>query len=283
PQGPQGLPGRDGLPGKAGLPGRDGAMGPPGRDGQNGVDGQKGDRGDMGPPGHPGPPGVRGRRGKRGPPGPPGPPNGGATPHPGAMPTPSGEPPDKGGAVYTRWGRADCPGTGTKLVYTGFVAGSATKRSGGGSDYLCMPYQPFYARAPNLANSRAHLYGVEYGKVEDVFLRVPGRPRDMTYHGVPCAVCRTISRPSMIMVPARYVCPNKAWTREYHGYLMSPSSNSTRAQFVCVDADAGIVRRSPGVLPQMAALLTPVQGKCGALPCPRYRQDWDLTCAVCTA
>jgi hypothetical protein len=85
--------------------------------------------------GQPGPPGIKGRRGKKGdigPRGPPGPPGLGATGPPGtssgSLTTPSPTEADKkpetpgrrsGGAVYTRWGRADCPGKGSSLVYEG--------------------------------------------------------------------------------------------------------------------------------------------------------------------
>lgn len=170
------------------------------------------------------------------------------------------------------------------LCISGQMAGPSSREKGSGSNYLCMPHQPFYARAPNRLKLRAHLYGVEYGQVDDIFLRVPGRTSEMNYHGVPCAVCRTLSRPSLIMVPARYVCPSNAWTREYHGYLMSSTSNSSsRAEYICVDADAGVAKQTGNKRTWRESLLTGVRGKCGTLQCPRYRQDWDLTCAVCTA
>ncbi|XP_031561466.1 uncharacterized protein LOC116297389 [Actinia tenebrosa] len=172
----------------------------------------------------------------------------------------------------------------TFLFYiSGQMAGPSTREEGSGSNYLCMPHQPFYAFASNRLKLRAHLYGVEYGQVDDIFLRIPGRPTDMNYHGVPCAVCRTLSRPSLIMVPARFVCPSNAWTREYHGYLMSSSNNSSRAEYICVDADAGVAKQTGNERTRRESLLTGVRGKCGTLPCPRYKQDRDLTCAVCTA
>ena len=30
------------------------------------------------------------------------------------------------------------------------------------------------------------------------------------------------------------------------------------------------------------ALFYPVEAVCGSLPCPRYVNGWELTCAVCT-
>lgn len=165
----------------------------------------------------------------------------------------------------------------------GRVAGWRSTPQGGGANYLCTPLSPLYSKPPTPGyQTKASLFGVEYGHVEDLFARIPGRGPEISYLGVPCAVCRVEHRGSLMMIPARNVCPSRLWTREYHGYLMTDSSNSTRPEYICVDADATGVnvlqsRRHAG-----KALLTSVKGQCGVLPCPNYRQDWELTCAVCT-
>lgn len=84
------------------------------------------------------------------------------------------------------------------------------------------------------------------------------------------------------MLPARNVCPSREWTREYQGYLMTGSSNSTRSEYICVDNDATGVNQLHSKSHPGKALLTSVLGKCGVLPCPPYEQDRELTCAVCT-
>ena len=77
---------------------------------------------------------------------------------------------------------------------------------------------------------------------------------------------------------------------EYHGYLMSESHNHYRSQYLCVDryltpvsASAidrkGIRSKQPD---QPGLEFFPVEGKCGAIPCPPYEETKEFTCAVCT-
>lgn len=225
----------------------------------DGATGQKGDQG------------QKGHRGKQGPRGPPGDP---VTCSQRAS----------GSSVFIRWGRSVCPSrTGAELVYEGRVAGWRPTGEGGGADYLCLPLDPLYLKPPSPGpNSRASLYGVKYGDVQDLFMRRRGRGPNISYHSVPCAVCRVQQRGSSMMIPGTNVCPTGLWTREYHGYLMTDTTNNTRPEYICVDADAtGVkVRHNKGHAGK--ALLTSVQGQCGVLPCPNYLQDWELTCAVCT-
>ena len=54
-------------------------------------------------------------------------------------------------------------------------------------------------------------------------------------YDVPCAVCNTINRGKVMMIPARMSCPS-GWTIEYYGYLMSDDYDlPTSREFVCVD------------------------------------------------
>ena len=165
----------------------------------------------------------------------------------------------------------------------GRVAGWRPTGEGGGADYLCMPLDPLYLKPPSRgSHPKASLFGVEYGHVEDLFIRRRGQGPQISYLSVPCAVCRVEQRGSSMMIPATNVCPSGLWTREYHGYLMTDTSNNTRPQYICVDADATGVKVLHSKRHAGKALLTSVQGQCGVLPCPNYRQDWELTCAVCT-
>ena len=165
----------------------------------------------------------------------------------------------------------------------GQVAGWRSTPQGGAANYLCMPLEPLYSKPPTPGyHSTTTLFGVEYGHVEDLFARFPGRGPEISYHGVPCAVCRVEQRGSLMMIPARNVCPSRLWTREYHGYLMTDTSNSTRPEYICVDADATGANVIQKRRLARKALLASVKGQCGVLPCSKYRQDWELTCAVCT-
>lgn len=42
-----------------------------------------------------------------------------------------------GGAIFTNWGRADCP-TGTNMLYSGFTFGSEYEDQGGGNELVCL-------------------------------------------------------------------------------------------------------------------------------------------------
>ena len=175
------------------------------------------------------------------------------------------------------------PGFNLVVIELGRVAGSQSTHQGeGGANYICLPLNPEYNKPVTQGyHSRASLFGVEYGHVEDLFARMGQGPR-ISYLGVPCAVCRAEKRGSLMMIPARNVCPTRQWTREYQGYLMTGSSNGTRQEYICVDNDATGVNVLHSKNHSGKALLTSVLGKCGVLPCPPYEQDRELTCAVCT-
>lgn len=160
--------------------------------------------------------------------------------------------------------------------------GSKPGTSGGGMNYLCAPNSPYnLGRPPNKVRKKVHLYGIFYDKIGDLFSRDPSRNDD--YKAIPCAVCEAKRRPALFMFPAQSVCP-EGWMREYHGYLMAQNSNNSRAEFICVDADADsiAISASHSKVPNGGALLTTVEGKCGILECPPYTIDQELTCAVCT-
>ena len=65
---------------------------------------------------------------------------------------------------------------------------------------------------------RAYLYGAEYQTGEGVGYNGP--LISVHDHNVPCAVCYTSARGTVIMIPAQLTCPS-SWTREYYGYLMA--------------------------------------------------------------
>ena len=94
-----------------------------------------------------------------------------------------------GGVVYTRWGRTTCPSTsGTQLLYAGRAAGSLFSRSGGGTNYLCLPEQPQYSTyTTGIQSGRAYLYGAEYETTGND----NGPLHSVAQHNVPCAVCYT--------------------------------------------------------------------------------------------
>ena len=158
-----------------------------GRDGLPGRDGVQGP---------PGPPGKDGSTGQQGPPG----------------------PLNNGGVIYTRWGKSSYPQVkGTELVYSGITGGTFYNKAGGGANYLCIPKDPEYSNTLRYqagAQNFAHLYRTEY----DYPLQ------GIHDHNVPCAVCCVSTRSKLLMIPAKFSCP-QTWTREY---FMTEDNSSNR-------------------------------------------------------
>ena len=186
--------------------------------------------------------------------------------------------PTTGGVVYTRWGRTTCPSTsGTQLLYAGRAAGSWYNQRGGGANYLCLPEQPQYSTyTAGVQGGRAYLYGAEYQTRGGD----NGPLRSFHDHNVPCAVCYTSSRETIVMIPARLTCPS-SWTREYYGYLMAEYHGHHRTTFECVDISPQSI---PGSIASTdGALFYHTEVKCNhGIPCPPYDTQKEVTCVVCT-
>ena len=101
-----------------------------------------------------------------------------------------------------------------------------------------------------------------------------GQPLASVYdHNVPCAVCFSDARTTVLMISGRYSCPT-GWTREYYGY------SHHRSRYECVDVSPETV--AGGGTNHDGALFYHVEPRCGSLPCPPYVEEKELTCAVCT-
>ena len=141
-------------------------------------------------------------------------------------------------------------------------------------NYLCLPLNPKYDKYKDGWQSGGYVYGTEYEVSDNVIFK-----KNHNYEA-PCAVCFVKSRGTVLMRPARNDCPS-GWTEEYHGYLMTEHrGHKKQRDFICVDENAESV---PGTSANKdGALLYPVQGHCGALPCKPYVAGREFTCAVCT-
>ena len=159
----------------------------------------------------------------------------------------------------------------------GIIGGEHYTHYGGGSNYLCLPRNPKYDKYQNGHQYAGYVYGTEY--------QVPRYNRNpfdknLHDHDVPCAVCFVKSRGSMLIMPARNDCPS-GWTEEYHGYLMTAyHGHRHSSEFICVDGSPVYVHGRKQK--KHGALLYPVEGVCGPLPCGPYVAGRELTCAVCT-
>ncbi|PIK36924.1 hypothetical protein BSL78_26242 [Apostichopus japonicus] len=183
---------------------------------------------------------------------------------------------------FIRWrlhpfGRDVCPSSADQ-VYSGLAAGPERAATGGGANYLCLPESPVYDRPQSGVQDRtSRLYGVEYR------FDFPSI-QSLVEHDVPCAVCESIGRSTVLMVPARPSCPS-GWTREYYGFLMAERSIHQRTQYVCLDGHP-TYRSGTAAASNEFATMQPVEGICsgtgGGLPCGPYVNGYELTCAVCT-
>lgn len=118
-----------------------------------------------------------------------------------------------GGAVYIRWGRTECPAT-AEVVYAGFVRAPRYKDVGG-SNYLCLPFDPDYHQPQSgIQSRRSFISTVEYRPDFDLV-------KSIVDHDVPCVVCESTSRSTALVIPGRVSCQCN-WTREYYGFLVAP-------------------------------------------------------------
>ena len=158
----------------------------------------------------------------------------------------------------------------------GIIGGEHYNHPGGGVNYLCLPLNPKYDQYKDGHQAAGYVYGAEY----QISYGFNPFKKNLHDHEPPCAVCFVKSRGSTLMMPARNDCPS-GWTEEYHGYLMTEYHNHKKQRdFICVDADAEYVYGTQA--DKNGALLYPVEGVCGSLPCNPYVAGRELTCAVCT-
>jgi hypothetical protein len=163
-------------------------------------------------------------------------------------------------------------------IILGVAGGSLTTHLGGAGNVLCLPMDPIWGRFTDALEKHAFIYGAEYESGDNLYLH--DNAEKLMNHNVPCAVCRSRSRASVVMVPARNVC-HEGWTLEYQGYLMAGHhKHQTPTEYTCIDeapeADPAGFRDEPG------KLFYQVEAQCGSLPCPNYVAGRELTCAVCT-
>jgi len=159
-------------------------------------------------------------------------------------------------------------------VRTGYMAGISGQF---GTDYLCLPEQPQWTHHSTKGNV-VFMYGFTYDFSEQqsrLFSTANNTShRKFLNKPVTCAVCYVSQRSTSVMMPASTSCP-VGWTQEYAGYIMSASG-----RFICVDKTpelaSGRDRYGSG------DVIYVVKVECGVLPCSSYRDDWVLTCIVCT-
>ena len=185
------------------------------------------------------------------------------------------------GSTYVRWGRHNCSGNGTELVYAGYAAGSDYRDTGAAANYICLSPDPLWGHYNDVQNAGAKILGVEY----EFYGETKGGDTSAFFHkslfneDAPCSVCRP-PRPTVIMIPGRNQC-YKGWTLEYKGYLVAGRSiHPAATEYVCLDDNPDVI--PGGHVSQDGSLFYMVEGKCGPLLCPPYVDGRELTCVVCS-
>ena len=158
-------------------------------------------------------------------------------------------------------------------MYEGFAAGGEHQDIGAPANYLCLPKTPDWDSKSENPSHAALIYGAEYETNKGVL-------HDLHNQDVPCAVCR-VPRSHIVMVPGKNSC-FEDYTIEYNGYLISGfPSYKAASEYVCVDGEAEKSSKS-NVHNHDGRLFYFVRAKCGALKCPPYKENDDLTCVVCS-
>lgn len=163
--------------------------------------------------------------------------------------------------------------------FTGITAGPKYASDGGGSEHICLA-SPVWPDAydDNIDEWSATLFGTEYEIDEKRSRTFFGRA--MLNQNVPCAVCRSKTRASALVVPGSVSCFS-SWNTEYTGYLMSAySGHKQQTKYICVDKDPEQIYGESAN--RDGSLLYPVEARCAFLPCPPFVDGREVGCAVCT-
>ena len=186
----------------------------------------------------------------------------------------------RSGSTYVRWGRNNCSGNGTEMVYSGYAGGSDFQDSGAAANYICLSPDPLWGNYSDAHDASAKVMGAEY----EFYGAAPGDTsaffhKNLHQEDAPCSVCHS-SRPTVILIPGRNQC-YKGWTLEYKGYVVAGYYGRTAAsEYVCLDDNPDII--PGGHADQNGALFYLVEGRCGSLLCPPYVEGRELTCVVCS-
>ncbi|XP_071136715.1 uncharacterized protein [Mytilus edulis] len=177
------------------------------------------------------------------------------------------------GSTYIRWGRKQCSGVNTEMLYTGFAAGQKyhhIQYYGGPANMLCLPNNPEISN--RTAPGSSLLVGTEY---RDGNFFVTGANTE----DVPCALCRSANTSSSIMIPGRESC-DSGWKIEYNGILASGSYSHKPSSYLCLDSHPEFLQA--GQDNKDGHLLYATRTKCGSLACPPYVDNMAINCVVCS-
>ncbi|XP_071134417.1 uncharacterized protein [Mytilus edulis] len=177
------------------------------------------------------------------------------------------------GSTYIRWGRKQCSGVNTEILYTGFAVGQEYHHNqyyGGPANMLCLPNNPELSN--RTAPGSSLLVGTEYDNGN--FFANGAHNED-----VPCALCRSLNTSASIMIPGRKSC-DSGWKIEYNGILASGAYSHKPSSYICLDSHPEFLQGGQG--DQNGHVLYGTSTKCGSLACPPYVDNMAINCVVCS-
>ncbi|XP_054713248.1 uncharacterized protein LOC129222742 [Uloborus diversus] len=183
-----------------------------------------------------------------------------------------------GGANYIHWGRKQCP-SNTETVLSGVTIGSEVGQNGSSSDFLCsekiLEERDGFEQLEDVSRDRALISSLKYqGKLQKFF--------SMAEKSIACSHCRSSRKSRAMMFAARTDCPED-WTKEYGGYLMAPSLDSSKGEYICVDEEMEEAADEVTTVPRIVPIqLTEVSSRCGSLPCDSFENSKLMSCVVCS-
>jgi len=147
--------------------------------------------------------------------------------------------PERDVTTYTTWGRRACP-SGSKTVYSGWMANGFTYDKGGGYNYQCMHQSgDIEAKQKNDARTspNGHFTRVEYSSSKkDKSGGAQAKMNAKNNRDASCAVCEVEASDTM-MYPAKTVCP-AGFTKVYEGLLAGSDLNDQHdTEYICLEKD----------------------------------------------
>lgn len=187
------------------------------------------------------------------------------------------------GVSFTRWGRTVCP-TGSQVLYKGYMAGPYTNAGGGGGNFLCVHETPKFLRPIPGDQLGSRIFGTEFDigdAVNGLFKTDNASGGKLGNQDMVCVLCYVSDSFDKMMIPGRTDCGDTGYDLMYFGFLVAELNvDRKRSEYICLDeAPEG---RPGGEGNNDHSIIYPVDVVCGSLPCDKYINNYEMTCALCT-
>merc|ERR1712166_156707 len=193
--------------------------------------------------------------------------------------------PERHVTSYTTWGKQACP-SGSKTVYSGWMANGKYSHRGGGFNYQCMSADSdIEAKQVNKANNNGNsaiLYRVKYSKsTKSNAGEAWGKMLKKNGVDAACAVCE-VEGTSTMMLPAQEACPT-GYKKLYDGYIAGGHMNHPHdTEYICLEKDfEGLdtklysVKSNDGGRLHLGEVDTSWYGL-------KYKYNYGLQCVMCS-